>query len=280
MKKTLLLLALVLMMVGTTALADEVPPGPYTYDMSWLYVTGCEAGETELNFPASFVNPNTGREWEIHAVSEEAFKGRTEIVSVNIPEGYANVQASAFDGCTGLASVTLPQTMIAIDDRAFAGTGLTSVTFGAGLSFVGSSAFAENPGLNMVVFSGALHCIERDAFVNAAADLVFYVPDDLLEQYKAELCHSMPDAVLDVRGHGSNAVPYDHTTPEDLFDFDASTGTVTAYRGYLERVDIPNEIDGIPVYATNGITDTDDGYGLLTVVPGLDGSIVTFCLDE
>ena len=32
--------------------------------------------------------------------------------------------------------------------------------------------------------------------------------------------------------------------------------------------------------ASNGITDTDDGYGLLTVVPGLDGSIVTFCLDE
>ena len=67
-------------------------------------------------------------------IAEGAFRGCTELTSMEIPEGVTTIGASAFRGCTGLTSVTLPSTITSIGNYAFSAFdevyNLTSVTVG------------------------------------------------------------------------------------------------------------------------------------------------------
>ena len=70
----------------------------------------------------------------ITVIAEGAFRGCTELTSMEIPEGVTTIGASAFRGCTGLASVTLPSTITSIGNYAFSAVdevyNLTIVTVG------------------------------------------------------------------------------------------------------------------------------------------------------
>ena len=70
----------------------------------------------------------------VKVIAEGAFRGCTELASIEIPEGVTTIGASAFRGCAGLTSVTLPSTITSIGNYAFSAVdevyNLTSVTVG------------------------------------------------------------------------------------------------------------------------------------------------------
>lgn len=63
------------------------------------------------------------------AIKNEAFKGREDLISINIPKGVTRIGESAFEDCINLASITIPDSVTEIPYRAFYRCdNLTSVT--------------------------------------------------------------------------------------------------------------------------------------------------------
>lgn len=63
-------------------------------------------------------------------IGENAFKGCSNLITMEIPEGVTVISESAFENCTSLASVELPTSIVSIEGSAFSGcTDLTTITF-------------------------------------------------------------------------------------------------------------------------------------------------------
>ena len=75
---------------------------------------------------------------------------------------------------------------------------------------------------------------------------MIYVADDQLDAYKAAFA-DREDVLARIRPSGKSAVVLDWTAPESDFEFDASTGTITAYNGTASRIEIPASIGGVAV---------------------------------
>ena len=98
--------------------------------------------------------------------------------------------------------------------------------------------------LESVTFTGPVPAISGGCFRSVADGFACYVPDDLVDAYR----EALPEGV-DVRPSGAEAVLEAVDTPEDAFEFDPETGTITAYIGTADRVDVPPEIGGAAVRA-------------------------------
>ena len=174
---------------------------PWTYDASaktitdgsWvLNVTGSTSGFTVASvgsYDPALPILDLSKEkvgFDIVAIGNNVFKGRTLLREVRLPESLTTVGSSAFSGCTSLRKVSplLPDTVVSIGDSAFAscpiegelrlGFGssmsLGAAGFGAGNQFLGSriadltigpavtqfpgSFIAQDTALTNVVFVG------------------------------------------------------------------------------------------------------------------------------
>ena len=92
------------------------------------------------------------------------YNGYKEIIDVSksvkiqnfvCKEGVETISSSAFEGHKELVTIQLPQTIKYISDRAFANTGISSITFPASLTRIGNEAFA-NCKLSAVIFEGRI----------------------------------------------------------------------------------------------------------------------------
>lgn len=93
---------------------------------------------------ASVTIPETYQDVPIMTVQTAAFKGDSNLETVNIPKNVTYIGANAFENCSKLKSITLPGGVInGIGERAFANcTSLTSVTLCATeIQNIGNAAF-------------------------------------------------------------------------------------------------------------------------------------------
>ena len=71
-----------------------------------------------------------------------AFKGCSDLTSIELPEGITSIGTSAFDGCSGLISITLPEGLTSIGYSAFKGcSDLTSIELPAGITSIKNETF-------------------------------------------------------------------------------------------------------------------------------------------
>ena len=97
-------------------------------------------------------------------ICNNAFRNRTALTSVVIPEGVTEIGWWAFQGCTSLASVRLPGSLTMIHEAAFSGCkNLTSVTIPAGVKWIGGSEFSGCTSLTSVTILGKTE-IWKEAF--------------------------------------------------------------------------------------------------------------------
>ena len=75
-------------------------------------------------------------------IGEEAFRGCTSLISINIPEGVIHIGESAFYGCSSLASIEIPESVTGIESYALSRcSSLTNVDIPAGVINIANSAF-------------------------------------------------------------------------------------------------------------------------------------------
>lgn len=102
-------------------------------------------------------------------------------------------------------------------------------------------------------------------------DVVIYVPDDQIEEYKKVFEDNNKD--LNIQPSGKSAVLYsaeDYLDTENL-TFDAETGSITGYNGMNTRLTIPESIDGVPVKAIGKRALWEDPLlGYVTLPEGLE----------
>lgn len=157
----------------------------------------------------------------VRDIEDFAFKGCTSLTSITIPAGTDDVSDSAFDGCTALKEInvengnreycsvdgvlyssnktelirlpegktgefSIPTGVYEIDDRAFANTGIKSITIPDTVREIGESAFDGCNSLTTVKVGNGITEIEERLFKNCTSLTSVTLPDSVREiEYSA-----------------------------------------------------------------------------------------------
>ncbi|WP_347036920.1 leucine-rich repeat domain-containing protein [Blautia obeum] len=158
-------------------------------------------------------------------VGKEAFADSI-VEHVDLFDSVTSIGAEAFRNCAQLKEITIPASVTEIGSRAFAGTSLSEFVIPA----------------NIPVNGEALEGIELSN-IRLSADAT----DEQVAEWSAALKCPWYDRICRV-GEESMLVkmPYE-PLPEDNFEFDEESRTITAYVGTAVDVIIPRTIGGVPV---------------------------------
>lgn len=198
------------------------------------------------------------------------FSDADAVTSLTLPSTLKQVEDSAVAFCDALTELILPEGVQVIGDNCCIGNPLlTELVIPASVRYIGAGSFGSNEALAKVTFLG-----ECPIFAGAALDWIaegaqIFVPDDQYDAYAAAL--SEAECSAEVLPSGANAVVYDRVTDPSLFEFDAETGTITLYSGFDPCVEVPAQIDGVPVKAIGDGAFGDNHYlCILTLPEGLE----------
>ena len=127
------------------------------------YLTYYTGTDTVLVLPSDY-------EGESYSIGDDAFNGRSEIVSIQIPEGVESIGAQAFYNCAALTSLTLPETVTSIGAQAFYNcSSLTSVNIPSGVPSIGDNTFYGCSALTSLTLPESVTSIGSSAFYNCSS---------------------------------------------------------------------------------------------------------------
>ena len=123
MKKSLLFLIGILTSVTIQAYEVDFEYKDVTcrYDItggSAKLISGPSTDATDIYIPPK-ITYGTSTEYVVTIIGKNAFKGNTNIIFVDIPEGVTTIEESAFNGCNQLRRINLPSTLGTIGTNAF-----------------------------------------------------------------------------------------------------------------------------------------------------------------
>ena len=102
-----------------------------------------------------------------------------------IPDSVTYIGYGAFYGCSKLKSIEIGNSVTGIGERAFNGTGLTSITIPDSVTSIGNRAFSYCLSLNsFVMYSLVPPSLGPSAFATSS-NIIIYVPDESVDTYKA-----------------------------------------------------------------------------------------------
>ena len=119
-------------------LSGSGDPLPFTYTNSddQLTITGYTGPG------GAVVIPDTIGGLRVVVIGDYAFSGKSNITSIQIPEGVSTIGTGAFGYCTGMTSVTIPNSVTYIASAAFRGcSAVTSLSIPAGVNYIDLFAF-------------------------------------------------------------------------------------------------------------------------------------------
>lgn len=117
---------------------------------------------------------------DITAVPVNAFKGKTKLVSMILPDGITNVGNYAFTGCTSLSAITLSSGLTTIGQQVFGKcTSLTSITFPEGISIIPSGICSGCTSLVEVNLPSSCTKIDGGAFYGCSSLASINLPSGL-----------------------------------------------------------------------------------------------------
>ena len=174
------------------------------------------------------------------------FNDDDAVASLTLPFTLKQIESEAISFCDSLTELNISEGVQIIGDNCFiCNPGLTEIVIPASVRYIGTNSFGSNEKLNKVTFLGECPVFAGAAFDWIADDAEIYVPDDQYDAYAAALYEA--ECYSTILPSGMDAILYDWATEADQFDFDAGTGTITMYNGFDAIVEIPAEIDGVPV---------------------------------
>lgn len=154
-----------------------------TIDEGGVTVNGFAEGVDDVT---ELVIPATLRGLPVVAVSDDAFRGEEQLISVTIEEGVQHIGSNAFAKCVGLESAVLPKTMLSAGESVFSGcSALRSVELSTGLTEIPTSMFYNCRMLETVAIPEGVTIIGESAFVNCESleDLVLPATVNKIEHF-------------------------------------------------------------------------------------------------
>ena len=113
----------------------------------------------------------------ITSIGFQAFKGRTSLTQVLIPDSVTSIGAEALSGCTGLVDFTMPNSITSIGGNAFAGCiQLNKVNLPNSLTSLGSNAFTNCKNFNTINIPNSLTYIPNSCFSYCDGLTDIYIP--------------------------------------------------------------------------------------------------------
>ncbi len=234
------LLAVLLLTLAMPGLAEE---------QLWSYDSGNMCLELKGSVSGDVTIPAEVDGYPVNALQSSIFNSNHEITSLTMPDSLRAIQEGAISWMDGLTSVKLNDGLEYIGSTFHNCGALTSLTIPASVRIV-DGAINSCESLKAITFEGICPIfLNTDwCFGWLPDDCVIYVPDDQLSAY-ADALADVNAAANRLQPSGKNAVDARITDTEGWFDFDAATGTITAYREYYAFVEIPATIGGVAVKA-------------------------------
>ena len=113
----------------------------------------------------SITVPETIGGAKVTAIADSAFKGRSSLKGIVIPEGVTNIGDCAFLGCSALSNITIPNSVTAIRNSTFYDCfSLTGIVIPEGVTSIGDSAFLRCVSLTSIVIPNSVTSIGYSAF--------------------------------------------------------------------------------------------------------------------
>ena len=110
------------------------------------------------------------------------------LTSLKLPKTVKRIELYAMQYCKSLQKCTLPENLSEINDKAFANTNLSEVTFPASLTSIKSKVFYECSNLKTLRFtSSSVPTFGQDVFEDCSKLEKVYVPKASLNEYKEKL---------------------------------------------------------------------------------------------
>jgi hypothetical protein len=198
---------------------------------------------------ASVVIPSTTNGYPVKNIGNIAFRNKTIVTEVTIPDTVINIGNNAFQGCSALTSVTIGNSVNNIGQRAFYDcSSLMNVTIPSSVTNMGSGAFGNCVFLTTAYFQGNAPKVGN---VDGSSDnTVFY--GSTLNFVEAGVIYYPPGAAGWGTTFGSwPTVCTSNITPISALTFLTNSGgiTITEYLSTNQDVILPGSINGYPVTA-------------------------------
>ena len=146
----------------------------FTTNNGALTVTGYTGTNAEM------VIPETTNGLPVTNIEASAFRSKTNIARVMIPNSVSNIGWGAFYNCTSLTSITIPNSVITIGDAAFYRcTSLTNAEVGNSVTNIGSNAFQYCSSLSNLVIGNSVTSIGDSAFGSCSGLTGVTIPDNV-----------------------------------------------------------------------------------------------------
>lgn len=194
----------------------------------------------------------------VEKIDTSAFRSCSALKSINIPDGVKSIGMYAFNGCSSLTSITIPDSVTKINKPGSYGEGtfrgcssLTTVTLGNGLTEIPEYTFYGCVSLTCINFSDSVISIDEYAFGACLSLTSITIPDSVtsIGPYAFYRCSKLESVTL-----SENLTSISGDTFHDC------TSLINIY--------IPNSVTSVGSYAFLGcsaLSEVSIGSGVTTI---------------
>ena len=174
----------------------------------------------------------------VNRIGANSFRDAVNLKDINIPDSVTRIGSSAFQGCRSLRVIELPDSITGISASAFRECEkLTGFTFPRLMTYINSNVLGSCTALTDVVIPSGVQTIHVNAFYGSPNVRLHVTYDSEGERFAIE-----------------NEYPYTYylqRTKDFIYSKNEDGIQILQYIGNLFDVDIPAEIDGLPVNRIN-----------------------------
>ena len=141
-------------------------------------ISGYNAGDDSTD--TVVVIPDAIEDVPVTGIRASAFKGKSNLTEVVIPDSVTSISNAAFADCKNLKVVIIPDSVTFIGDSAFQGCeALEYVVIGNGVKEIGDLAFKNCKALKSLDLGTSVETIGNGAFFGCESLVNVYVPDSV-----------------------------------------------------------------------------------------------------